>query len=65
MKKLMKDLNPGDIFLDSFGIPLTVIGVEVLDRVINQRVRVIFDTPKNNRMRQIHLADREVQVVSK
>lgn len=65
MKKLMKDLKPGDIFLDNFDIPLKVVSIQILDGVINQRVRMVFDTPKNNRMRQVHLANREVLVVNK
>ena len=63
MRKQMSELQPGEIFLDSFGLPLKVEKVDPLSGGVNQRVRVHFETTSGNRMFQIFKADRQVTTV--
>lgn len=64
--KAMKDLKPGDTFVDSLGYELTVITIEDLDFVAipgtSQKVLVRFKTQNGNEMFQNFRANRMVAV---
>lgn len=65
MKKQIKNLKPGDVFLDSFGCKLLVEKIEVLlpwlgIKRTSPKSRVTFVTENGYRMFQNFRSDREV-----
>lgn len=67
MKKAIKELLPGETFLDSFGLALTVIATQPVPFLgiprTNQKIRVTFKTEAGNEIYQDLRADRIVEVI--
>lgn len=63
MKKMVKDLLPGDVFLDSFGLKLSVLKVKELSGRMYPECVVDFVTERGNVMHQRLRSDRSVKVV--
>ena len=68
MLKKIIDLKPGDIFLDTFGLPIEVKKVHEpkLHGIPNapERVRLDFKSPRGHDMHQLFRLDRIVEVVN-
>jgi hypothetical protein len=64
--KPIKNLNPGETFIDSFGLELTVIAIKELPFLgierTSPKVRVTFKTQSGREMYQTFRADRMVEV---
>ena len=63
MKKLIKDLKSGDIFLDSFGLPLKVEKIITLETIVVPYTKVYFITGNGNRMFMNFRSEREVKII--
>ena len=65
--KQIKDLRPGETFLDSFGRPLKVIKTMEMTRpgthLGRQKVKVTFETESKRKMYLTYYADRMVEVL--
>lgn len=62
-KKTMRELKPGEIFLDSFGLELKVVSVKIIDdRGLSPTVKVSFITQRGLGMFQHFPADRMVSI---
>jgi hypothetical protein len=68
MKKI-KDLKPGEVFLDSFGLPLKVEKTTPVrwQGIPNTepKIKVFFITDRGNRMFMNFRANKEVKIITK
>lgn len=71
MKIQMKNLKPGQIFVDSLGLRLRVVEVDIIPRIVNDRVRLVMRReygPQCDRpllIRQTFPAEREVELAER